>query len=177
MTESKSFNITRTGTRQHRIAVIDGPNMSYLGKRNKRMYGEIDSLDSLKQYVANFGNQLGVETESFSSNFEGAILEYIHEAAARVDAFVINPAGLTTTGQAVRQILQEIGKPVAEVHFANISASASSARGASVGPGESLFTPTATGLCMGFRQYSYLAAILAVTFSLDDQEFQASLRL
>lgn len=140
------------------------------------MYGEIDSLDSLKQQVVQFGKQLGVDIENFSSNYEGAILEYIHEAAERVDAFVINPAGLTTTGQAVRQILQEVGKPVAEVHFSNISASASSARGASVGAAESLFTPTATGLCMGFRQYSYLAAILAVTFTLDDEEFHRSLR-
>lgn len=83
MTESKSFLITRTGARQHRIAVIDGPNMSYLGRRNKRMYGEIDSLDSLKQYVAHFGNQLGVETESFSSNFEGAILVRSRSSGAR----------------------------------------------------------------------------------------------
>jgi 3-dehydroquinate dehydratase-2 len=157
------MHIQRNGDRRHHIAVIDGPNMSNLGARNKKVFGSIASLDHLKSYVAEFGAHLGVEVESFSSNYEGAILEYIHESARRVDAYIINPAGLTATGGAVRHALHETERPVMEVHFAN--------RAAASHPVPSAFTHTATGLCMGMRQYSYVAALVALTLALDDENF------
>ena len=160
------MQIKRNGDRRHRIAVIDGPNMSNLGKRHKGTYGPIPSLDFLKAYVADFGAQLGVDVENFSSNYEGAILEFIHESADRVDGYIINPAGVTTTGEGVRHALQETERPVIEVHFANRS---------SPGPAgprsPSSFTHTATGLCMGMRHYSYAAALVALVLALDDESF------
>jgi hypothetical protein len=53
---SKEFTaqIRRHGDRRHRIAVIDGPNMSNLGARSKKVYGGIGSLDELKAFVAGF---------------------------------------------------------------------------------------------------------------------------
>src|SRR5215207_705598 len=90
----------RTGSKVYKIAVIDGPNVSNLGRRNKRMYGGI-SYESLKEYVQQLGHRLGVEIEPFISNFEGAILEYIHESSTRVDGYLINPAGLTMQSTAV----------------------------------------------------------------------------
>ena len=161
----------RTGTRQHRIAVIDGPNMSNLGARNKRVYGKINSLDDLKKYVTEAGEKLGVEVETFSSNYEGAILEFIHGSAERVNGYIINPAGLTVVGEAVRHALEETGRPVVEVHFANVMAPPTAPRGLPGGPWESRFTKTATGLCMGLRQYSYIGALTALVLSLDDEEF------
>jgi 3-dehydroquinate dehydratase-2 len=157
------MQIQRTGNRRHHIAVIDGPNMSNLGARNKKTFGSIASLDDLKRYVADFGAQLGVDVESFSSNYEGAILEYIHESAVRVDGYIINPAGLTATGGAVRHALQETERPVIEVHFAN--------RAAASHPVPSALTHTATGMFMGLRQYSYVGALLSLTLALDDETF------
>lgn len=167
------FNVTiaREGQRKHKIAVIDGPNMSNLGARSKKVYGKIGSLDELKAYVAKVGAQLGVEVENFSSNHQGDILEYIHESAARVDGYIINPAGLTTVGEGVRHALEDTGRPVVEVHFSNISASAGSARGLGGGSINSSFTHTATGLCMGMRQYSYIGALVSLTLALDDDGF------
>src|ERR1700736_6925916 len=69
----------RSSKREHRIVIIDGPNMSNLGARNKRVYGAIASLDALQKFCKNFGGSLGVNVTTFSSNFEGAILEHIHE--------------------------------------------------------------------------------------------------
>lgn len=60
-----NFTITRSSNRKHLIAVIDGPNMSSLGKRSKKVYGNIQSLDELKECVRNFGEQLGVEVKIF----------------------------------------------------------------------------------------------------------------
>jgi len=166
-----SATIVRTGDRRHRIAVIDGPNMSNLGARSKKVYGKIGSLDELKQYVANFGRQLGVDVENFSSNHQGNILEFIHESADRVDGYIINPAGLTTVGEGVRHALEDTGRPVIEVHFANIAASAGAARGLGGGSIRSSFSHTATGVCMGMRQYSYIAALTALVLALDDEGF------
>src|SRR3546814_5609161 len=79
------FTLNRTGSRRHRIALIDGPNMSSLGARSRQVYGTIRSLDDLKAFVTSAGLDIGVEVETFSSNHMGDILEYIHGSAARVD--------------------------------------------------------------------------------------------
>lgn len=165
------FKITRGSDRKHLIAVIDGPNMSSLGNRSKKIYGAIGSLDDLKAYVRGFGEGLGVEVENFSSNFQGEILEFIHESGGRVDGYIVNPAGLTTVGEGVRHALEDTGKPVVEVHFANISASSGAARGLGGGSINSSFTHTATGMAMGLRHYSYAAALTGLVLALDDRGF------
>lgn len=161
----------RTGTKTHRIAVIDGPNMSNLGARNKRVYGKINSLSDLQAYVVETGQKLGVEVEVFASNYEGAILEFIHESASHVDGYIINPAGLTVVGEATRHALEETQKPVVEVHFANIVCPPTAPRGLPGGPWESKFSRSATGVAMGLRQYSYVAALTGLTLALDDETF------
>lgn len=166
-----SFNSLRTHDRRHRIALIDGPNMTNLGARNKRVYGAISSLNDLHHYATGIASGLGVELDTFVSNYEGAILEYIHGSAGKVDAFIINPAGLTEFGVATKHALSETGKPFFEIHFANIAAPPTAPRGLPIGPWTSQFTPAATGVIMGMRQYSYAAAILGVTLSLDDDAF------
>jgi len=171
MNESHEFTITRASDRAHKIALIDGPNMSNLGGRSKKIYGTIRSLDDLKAFVVDLGKRLGVEVEAFSSNHQGAILEFIHESAERVDGYIINPAGLTTVGEAVRHALEETERPVIEVHFANISAVSGTSRGLVGGTLKSTFTHTATGLAMGLRQYSYSAALLGLVQALDDPTF------
>jgi 3-dehydroquinate dehydratase-2 len=161
----------RTSTRAHSIAVIDGPNMSNLGARNKLIYGEFATLADLQNFCKSFGETCGVEVTSFNSNFEGEILEFIHKSAHSVDAYIINPAGMTEGGVATKHALVETGKPYIEVHFANIAAPPSAPRGLPIGPWQSTFTPYATGVIMGVRQYSYIAAILAAVLSLDDATF------
>lgn len=171
MATTSTATIARESSRRYRIAVIDGPNMSNLGARSKKVYGKIGSLDDLKAYVAGFGERLGVDVEAFSSNHQGEILEFIHASAARVDGYIINPAGLTTVGEGIRHALEDAGRPVLEVHFANISAGAGGARGLGGGSIISSFTHTATGMCMGMRQYSYIGALTALVLALDDEGF------
>ena len=110
----------RSSKRDHKLVIIDGPNMTNLGARNKRVYGAIQSLDDLQNFCQSFGAALGVVVTTFASNFEGAILEFIHESAKSTDAYIINPAGLTEFGVATKHALTETGKPYVEVHFANM---------------------------------------------------------
>jgi 3-dehydroquinate dehydratase II len=161
----------RTSHRNHRLVVIDGPNMSNLGARNKRVYGAMASLEALQNFCKHFGASLGVTVETFASNFEGAILEFIHESAQRADAYIVNPAGLTEGGIATKHALTESGRPFVEVHFANIVAPPTAPRGLPIGPWHSTFSPSATAVMMGLREYSYAGAILALSMALDDQSF------
>ncbi|WP_407727590.1 type II 3-dehydroquinate dehydratase (plasmid) [Rhodococcoides fascians] len=161
----------RGGTEKHTIVLIDGPNMPNLGKRNKRVYGPISSIDSLHEYVKKIGAGLGVEVETFTSNYEGAILDFVHESSDRASGYLLNPAGLTTTGEPTRHALEETKKPFVEIHFSNISAPPWSGRGLPGGPWQSNFTRTATGMSMGLREHSYLGAIIALVSALDDENF------
>ena len=161
----------RSSKRDHKLVIIDGPNMTNLGARNKRVYGAIQSLDDLQNFCQSFGAALGVVVTTFASNFEGAILEFIHESAKSTDAYIINPAGLTEFGVATKHALTETGKPYVEVHFANIVAPPTAPRGLPIGPWQSTFSPSATGVMMGLRQYSYSAAILSLVMALDDENF------
>ena len=161
----------RSSKREHRLVVIDGPNMTNLGARNKRVYGSISSLEDLQNFCKNFGASLGVAVTTFASNYEGAILEFIHGSAQTADAYIINPAGLTEGGVATKHALTETGKPYVEVHFANIVAPPTAPRGLPIGPWQSTFSASATSVMMGMRQYSYSAAILSLAMALDDGNF------
>ncbi|MDQ8030833.1 MAG: type II 3-dehydroquinate dehydratase [Bordetella sp.] len=161
----------RQGDRTHRIMLIDGPNMPNLGARNKRVYGPIASIDALHQWMEKMCEGLGVSFKAMANNHEGYILDALHDSAPRVDGYIVNPAGLTRTGEATRHALEETGKPWVEVHFSNISAPPWSGRGLPGGPWESNFTRSATGMCMGMRHYSYLGALVSLVAALDDEAF------
>lgn len=161
----------RSSERNHSIVVIDRPNMTNLGARHKRIYGAIASLEDLQNFCGNFGAAVGVTVTTFASNYEGAILEFIHKSAQSTDAYVINPAGLTEGGVATKHALVETGRPYVEVHFANIVAPPTAPRGLPIGPWQSTFSASATGVMMGMREYSYSAAILALAMALDDKNF------
>ena len=101
-----------------RIALINGPNLGLLGRREPEVYGT-DTLDDINRAVESLGSELGVEVETFQSNSEGAILDFLEEASQRVDGFLINPGGLTHTSVALRDGLVGVGLPFVEVHLSN----------------------------------------------------------
>ncbi|QEC50852.1 3-dehydroquinate dehydratase [Baekduia soli] len=143
--------------------------MPSLGARDKVLYGPIRSIGDLHDLVRSFAAELGVEIECMASNHEGEILDFIHARGAGVDGFLINPAGLTTYGEATRHALSDTAKPFVEVHFSNLARHLEAVSGTR--PLESRFSKSARGMVMGMRQYSYLGALLALTLSLDDETF------
>lgn len=151
----------RQSDRAWRIDLIDGPNMPHLGKRDPSLFGTIASLADLQAQLVAFGKLLGVEVQTFASDYEGEILEYIHSRAAAVDGFLVDPGGLATVSQGWPHALLESKKPYVEISFYNTIASNEI----------SVFAPNAIGSVMGLRQYSYHAALLGLVLSLDDDSF------
>ena len=134
-----------------RIALIHGPNLGLLVRREPEVYGT-DTLDDINGAVASLGSELGVEVETFQSNSEGALLDFVEEAAQRVDGFVINPGGLTHTSVALRDGLVGVGLPFVEVHLSNTTAREHFRR-------HSLLSPVAAGVVLGFGSQGYLLAL------------------
>ncbi len=151
----------RKTERKWLIHVIDGPNMPHLGKRDPRLFGPIGSIEELQKLVTAFGTALSVEVRTFASDYEGAILEYVHASAGTADGYIVDPGGLATVSQGWPHALLETRKPVVEVTFYNPVANNE----------HSVFTKTAIGRVTGLREYSYLAALLALVLSLDDADF------
>lgn len=165
----------RASRRRHRIAVINGPNLSNLGARNRRVYGSLASIGALDEFLQGLAELLELEVSTFTSNHEGDILEFIHRTAPDVDAYVVNPAGLTTVGEGLRHALEETERPTVEVHFSNIHAIGGAwNRGLPGGPLRSTLSHTMTGVVQGLRHYSYAGALVALAMALDDAAFLGS---
>lgn len=137
-----------------RIAVVHGPNLQLLGRREPEIYGST-TLDRLDASVAELGAELGVEVETFQSNHEGELLDYVAGAAERVDGFLVNAAGLTHTSVSLRDGLVGVGRPFVEVHLSN-TAAREDFRSAS------LLAPVALGVVAGFGPRSYLLGFRAL---------------
>ena len=95
---------------------------------------------------------LSVEVESFQSNSEGALIDFIHAASARVDGFVVNAGALTHTSIALRDCLVGVGRPFVEVHLSNTAAREPFRH-------HSYLSPVAGGVVYGFGPESYLLGL------------------
>ena len=104
-----------------KLAVIHGPNLRLLGKREPEVYGS-DSLDDVNGKLREVAIGLGVDLEIFQSNHEGEILDFIEAASGRVSGFLINPGAFTHTSIALRDALVGVDLPFVEVHLSNIFA-------------------------------------------------------
>lgn len=104
-----------------KILVINGPNINFLGIREKSVYGNQD-YDYLKKMIAEKAAQIGAEIEVFQSNYEGGIIDRIQEAYFDgTDAIVINPGAYTHYSYAIRDALASIVVPKVEIHISDIT--------------------------------------------------------
>ncbi len=102
-----------------KIAILNGPNLDRLGKREPEIYGSTTLADLEKQLRAEFGN--AAQLEFFQSNHEGALIDRIAALAdAKADGIVLNPGAFTHTSVALRDALLGAHLPAVEVHISNI---------------------------------------------------------
>ena len=105
--------------RHNRLLILNGPNLNTLGTREPALYGT-DTLADVERIAAQRAQELGYETEFLQSNWEGALIDRLHEARGGADGVVINPGAFTHTSVALRDALLASELLVAEVHISNV---------------------------------------------------------
>jgi 3-dehydroquinate dehydratase-2 len=104
-----------------KIMIINGPNLNLLGKRNQAIYGD-KTFSELDALLKKEGEKLDIETISFQSNSEGALIDFIQKNSSGASGIIINPGALTHYGFSLRDALVDSGLPVIELHLSNIYA-------------------------------------------------------
>lgn len=103
-----------------KLLVINGPNLNFLGIRDKNIYGAQD-YNYLIKLIQNKAKETGCEIDCFQSNHEGAIIDRIQEAYFDgTEGIVINPGAYTHYSYAIHDALETIKVPKVEIHISNI---------------------------------------------------------
>ncbi|MCX8472627.1 MAG: type II 3-dehydroquinate dehydratase [Sediminibacterium sp.] len=102
-----------------KIAIINGPNLNLLGKREPDIYGS----KGFDEYILVLKEKFKeVDFFYFQSNVEGEIINYLQYISNEVNGIVLNPAGYSHTSVAIRDTIAALQIPVVEVHISNIFA-------------------------------------------------------
>ncbi len=103
-----------------RLLIINGPNINFLGIREKKVYGDQD-YDHLLKLIEEKAAQLDINIEVFQSNHEGAIIDRIQDAYFdETEGIIINPGAYTHYSYAIRDALASVDMPKIEVHISDI---------------------------------------------------------
>lgn len=140
-----------TDTTRRLVLVLHGPNLNLLGVREPGIYGsttlaEIDDMLRAEAAAA------GIDLEIVQSNYEGRLIEAIHEFGWRASGIIINPGAFTHYSIAIRDALAAVPAPAVEVHLSNTAAREAFRH-------HSVIAPVARGSLAGFGYRGYLMAL------------------
>ncbi len=102
-----------------KIAILNGPNLNLLGKREPDVYGAVSFDDYLAGLRAQFPE---VHIFYFQSNVEGELVNAIQEFGFSADGLVLNAAAYTHTSVAIADAIAAVPARVVEVHISNVMA-------------------------------------------------------
>lgn len=139
----------------HTVLLLNGPNLNRLGRRNPAVYGT-KTLPEVEEAAAHHASLRGARLDHVQSNSQGTLLDWLHERQDEAHAVVINPAGLTSTGDALRDALLDAALPLAVVHLSNLHARPDPWRRSDI------FAPVADIYIAGGGWHGYLWAIEAL---------------
>jgi len=144
------------------ILLINGPNLNTLGTREPAIYGSV-TLGQIFTMLQRRGEELDATVESFQSNHEGAIIDFIQQKAEQADGIIINPGALSHYSIALRDALAAVKAPVIEVHLSNIYAREEFRH-------QSLMAPVCKGHIVGMGWRGYLLAFEGLVELAREQE-------
>ncbi len=128
-----------------KIAIINGPNINLLGKREPSIYGKV----SFDAYFAELQKKFpAIEFTYFQSNIEGKLIDKLQEFGFLYDGIILNAAAYTHTSVGIGDAISAIEAPVIEVHISNIWAREGFRH-------SSFIAPNAVGVIAGFGLESY----------------------
>ena len=134
------------------VAVLHGPNLNLLGRREPEVYGRT-TLGELDEMLRREAAALGCTLRIEQHNGEGALIEAVHRALVLGEAvLVINPGGYTHTSVALRDAIAGVGLPTVEVHLSNTHAREPFRHHSTV-------APVVLGRVMGFGAQSYVLGL------------------
>lgn len=102
-----------------KIAIINGPNLNLLGKREPGIYGSTSFEDFFKALQEKYPD---LSLHYFQSNVEGELVNEIQRVGFDYDGIILNPAAYTHTSVAIGDAIASIKTPVVEVHISNVHA-------------------------------------------------------
>jgi 3-dehydroquinate dehydratase II len=102
------------------VLVMQGPNMNRLGASRPTKYYGTRTLNEIHHHFEIYAKELGITCETYQSNHEGALIDFLQERQDSVDALIVNPAGLTFYGDSFRQALVETALPLGIVHMSQV---------------------------------------------------------
>lgn len=102
-----------------KIMVLNGPNINFLGIREKEVYGS-QNYEEMCQYIKR-NIKKEIELEIYQSNIEGELINLIQKAYFdKFDGIVINPGAYTHTSIALYDAIKSVSIPTIEVHISNV---------------------------------------------------------
>jgi 3-dehydroquinate dehydratase-2 len=103
-----------------KIAILHGPNLDRLGKRQPEIYGSA-TLKDLEKLIRTEARRLGCRVTFYQSAHEGALVDKIHALTDRgIEAFIVNFGAYSHTSIALRDALASARLPAVEVHISDI---------------------------------------------------------
>ena len=133
------------------LLLLNGPNLNLLGQREPGIYGS-GTLASIEDALRQEATAAGAELDCFQSNFEGALVERIHQAMGLSQGILINAGAYTHTSIALRDALLGVAIPFVELHLSNTHARENFRH-------RSLLADRAVGVVSGFGPMSYSLAL------------------
>ena len=134
-----------------KIAVLNGPNLNLLGRREPHLYGTT-TLADIEARLATLGVELGAEVACVQRNGEGELIDAIHGLLGACDGALVNAGAYTHTSLALRDALAAVALPYVEVHLTNVHARESVRH-------HSMLAGGALGVVCGFGAESYELAL------------------
>ncbi|HEX7243142.1 MAG TPA: type II 3-dehydroquinate dehydratase [Longimicrobiaceae bacterium] len=134
-----------------RIALVQGPNLNLLGDREPEHYGRLRP-EEIEARLQRLAGELGCRLYAVQANGEETLIEWLQLRRARLDGIILNPAGLTAHGYALRDTLTAARVPFFEVHLSNVHAREPLHR-------ESCFADVAVGRISGMGALGYELAL------------------
>lgn len=102
-----------------KIAIINGPNLNLLGKREPTIYGDTSFEQFLDRLKSKYPQ---VDFNYYQSNVEGELINELQKVGFDYDGIIFNPGGYTHTSVAIGDAVAAIKTPLIEVHISNVHA-------------------------------------------------------